>query len=41
MSSALIAGLELARDGHVRLRQAEAFGPILVSRGGHIIGDEA
>ena len=32
LSSTLIAGLELARGGHLRLRQAEAFGPILVGR---------
>jgi segregation and condensation protein A len=30
MSSTLMAGLELARDGRLRLRQDEAFGPILV-----------
>ncbi len=32
MSSTLMAGLELARDGQLRLRQEEAFGPILVGR---------
>jgi len=34
LASTLMAGLELARDGTVRLRQEEAFGPILVRRGG-------
>ncbi len=34
LSSTLIAGLELARGGQLRLRQDEAFGPILVGRGG-------
>jgi segregation and condensation protein A len=34
LSSTLIAGLELARDGRLRLRQDEPFGPILVARGG-------
>ncbi len=34
MSSTLIASLEMARDGQVRLRQEDAFGPILVGRGG-------
>ncbi len=33
LASTLIAGLEMARGGTVRLRQEEAFGPILV-RGG-------
>ncbi len=33
MSSTLIAGLELARGGQLRLRQDAAFGPILVGRG--------
>ena len=32
LSSTLIAGLELARNGQVRLRQEAAFGPILVGR---------
>ncbi len=32
LSSTLLASLELARDGTVRLRQEEAFGPILVRR---------
>ncbi len=31
-ASILMAGLELARDGAVRLRQDEPFGPILVAR---------
>jgi segregation and condensation protein A len=34
MSSTLIAGLEMARGGQLRLRQEQAFGPILVGRGG-------
>jgi chromatin segregation and condensation protein Rec8/ScpA/Scc1 (kleisin family) len=29
----LLAGLEMARGGAVRLRQEEEFGPILVRRG--------
>ena len=33
LASTLLAGLELARDGAVRLRQDQAFGPILVRRG--------
>jgi segregation and condensation protein A len=33
MSSTLLAGLEMARGGIVRLRQENAFGPILVGRG--------
>jgi len=33
LASTLIAGLELARGGTVRLRQEAAFGPILVRRG--------
>ena len=33
LSSTLLASLELARGGAVRLRQEEAFGPILVRRG--------
>lgn len=41
MSSTLIAGLELARGGQLRLRQEEAFGPILVGRGGEAMEDEA
>ena len=32
-ASTLLAGLELARDGTLRLRQEAAFGPILVRRG--------
>jgi segregation and condensation protein A len=32
MSSTLLASLEMARGGTVRLRQEEAFGPILVRR---------
>jgi len=34
LSSTLLAGLEMARGGALRLRQEEAFGPILVRRGG-------
>ncbi len=34
LSSTLLAGLELARGGQLRLRQDEAFGPILVRQGG-------
>jgi segregation and condensation protein A len=30
VSSTLIAGLEMARDGALRLRQEAAFGPILI-----------
>ncbi|HEX4367107.1 MAG TPA: ScpA family protein [Rhodopila sp.] len=41
MSSTLIAGLELARGGHLRLRQEAAFGPILVGRGADVLEDEA
>lgn len=33
MASTLLASLEMARGGAVRLRQEEAFGPILVRRG--------
>jgi segregation and condensation protein A len=33
LSSTLLASLEMARGGTVRLRQEEAFGPILVRRG--------
>jgi segregation and condensation protein A len=41
MSSLLIAGLELARGGELHLRQQEAFGPILVGRGGQPAEDHA
>jgi segregation and condensation protein A len=41
LSSTLIAGLELARGGHLQLRQDAAFGPILVGRGGDALEDEA
>ena len=34
VSSTLLAGLEMARGGVVRLWQEQAFGPILVRRGG-------
>ena len=33
LASTLLAGLEMARGGAVRLRQETAFGPILVRRG--------
>jgi segregation and condensation protein A len=33
MASTLLAGLELARDGTLRLRQEAAFGPILIAKG--------
>jgi segregation and condensation protein A len=33
LASTLLAGLEMARDGTVRLRQDQTFGPILVRRG--------
>ncbi len=33
LASTLLAGLEMARDGTVRLRQEQAFGPILLRRG--------
>ncbi|OJY67324.1 MAG: segregation/condensation protein A [Rhodospirillales bacterium 70-18] len=33
LSSTLLAGLEMARGGGIRLRQEAAFGPILVGRG--------
>ncbi len=33
LASTLLAGLEMARGGAVRLRQEQAFGPILVRRG--------
>jgi segregation and condensation protein A len=32
MASTLMAGLELARDGRLRIRQDEAFGPILLRK---------
>jgi segregation and condensation protein A len=32
LASTLLAGLEMAREGAVRLRQETAFGPILVRR---------
>lgn len=41
LSSMLIAGLELARGGQLRLRQEEAFGPILVGRSRDALEDEA
>jgi segregation and condensation protein A len=39
LSSTLLASLEMARGGVIRLRQQEAFGPILVRRG-HAGGSE-
>ena len=33
LASTLLAGLELARDGRMRLRQEHAFGPILLAGG--------
>jgi segregation and condensation protein A len=33
LASTLLAGLEMARGGALRLRQEQAFGPILVRRG--------
>jgi segregation and condensation protein A len=41
MSSTLLASLEMARGGTVRLRQEQAFGPILVLRGSVDIGQDA
>lgn len=32
LASTLVAGLEMARDGEVTLRQRDAFGPVLVGR---------
>jgi segregation and condensation protein A len=42
LTSTLLASLEMARDGHVRLHQDRDFGPILVRRGGNLFsgGDE-
>ena len=42
LTSTLLASLEMARDGHVRLHQDRDFGPILVRRGGDLFsaGDE-
>ena len=37
LASTLLAGLEMARGGEVRLRQEHDFGPILVRRGGEDI----
>ena len=33
LASTLVAGLEMARDGALRMRQDEAFGPIHIRRG--------
>jgi segregation and condensation protein A len=38
LASTLLAGLEMARGGAVRLRQEAAFGPIRVRRGGDDAG---
>ncbi len=35
MAAALIAGLEMARNGQLHLRQDDAFGPILLQSGSH------
>jgi chromatin segregation and condensation protein Rec8/ScpA/Scc1 (kleisin family) len=40
MAATLVAGLEMARDGRLRLRQAEQFGPILLHRAERAAGDE-
>jgi segregation and condensation protein A len=43
LASTLMAGLEMARDGQLRMRQEEQFGPILLRRtepGGEEEGDE-
>lgn len=37
LASTLMAGLEMARGGGVRLRQEEAFGPILVRQGPGVV----
>ncbi len=37
LSSTLLASLEMARGGFVRLRQETAFGPILVRRGNFVV----
>ena len=31
LASTLLAGLELARDGRLRIRQEQAFGPIMLA----------
>ncbi|MDR3535042.1 MAG: ScpA family protein [Acetobacteraceae bacterium] len=41
LASTLMAGLEMARGGAVRLRQDEMFGPILVRRGGGAVEEGA
>jgi segregation and condensation protein A len=41
LASTLLAGLEMARDGTVRLRQDDLFGPILVHRGTRAIEEGA
>jgi segregation and condensation protein A len=41
LASTLLAGLEMARDGTIRLRQDDLFGPILVRGGGDGVEDGA
>ncbi len=41
LASTLLAGLEMARDGTVRLRQDDLFGPILVRRGNRALEEGA
>ncbi len=41
LSSTLLASLEMARGGTIRLRQEAAFGPILVRRGGGEVDRDA
>ncbi len=41
LSSTLLAGLEMARGGAIRLRQEQAFGPILVRRGNAEVDQDA
>lgn len=40
LAATLMAGLEMARDGRLRLRQSEQFGPILLHRADRATGDE-
>ena len=40
LASTLLAGLEMARGGALRLHQEQAFGPILVRRGGEEVAPE-
>jgi segregation and condensation protein A len=41
LASTLLAGLELARGGTLRLRQEQPFGPILVRRGADAVEEGA